>query len=262
MKGSRATASPGDMGNVASGKSAIPKPPAWLPSAPEVLRKFYERNRKGQAAAVLDRLLSDARMKAPWRVLDRVVKDDREWLALWAAIRAARSYSRRVSRVRTRAQEQKKFNEVEIRARKLATLIRGQELDLLAYELFPSEVMEALGILNWADLDPVDRDVAANKLLTHWPEASELLDGLAHQASLRAHNAKLSPRLVERTTRDAPAIVFVRVLALHFSRVYGKPMYGTLAAITQVVLQRDLSKAFVTNTIKRKPRRLDFSLPV
>ena len=121
--------------------------------------------------------------------------------------------------------------------------------------------MALLGAANWEDLDALQRSDVANSLLAHWPATSEILHQLEWQAEARAHNAMQAPRLLERSTRDAAAIIFVRKLSAYFQRRFGSPLYGSVAAIAQSCLEKPVSKSFVVNAVKRS-RRMHFSIPL
>ncbi len=223
--------------------------PPLLQSAPPTLVGLYNQRSRFPGRAILHRLLTDSRMKQPWAVLNRHVTSDRGWERLWREVTFSLRHARKEPVRRT--DEKAQFLKIAKKAETLAKAVEGDRLDLRAYELFPDDVMEILGVSNWTSLNALQRANVANKILHEWPTVPELLSELATRARRLANEAMTKTRVVERTTRDREALYFVRALGSYVKGAYGRPLYGTVAVIASVVLERPVEKRFVEKEMNR-----------
>ena len=53
------------------------------------------------------------------------------------------------------------------------------------------------------------------------------------------------------------AIFFVRELADYFAGEFGRPLYGTVAAVTEIALQKPITKKFVQSAVVRQTKKKD-----
>jgi hypothetical protein len=231
---------------------------AYVQSAPRTLIAFHRRS-TGSGRDLLGRLLSDDCMQRPWRVLERRIKNEHDFIRLWSDIRSAVLRSRRPLPGRSAVRDA--YLEIAEHTRRLAETIKSGPLDVLAFELFSLEDIRLLGISDWPEEDALQRNERAHTLLSHWPSSVDLLCGLAYQAEKQAVNAMQSARPVERKTRDSQAIFLARVIATNFRRRFGQPLYGTVAGIVQVIIRKPVTKAFVQRAVSRQAGGSDYSIP-
>jgi hypothetical protein len=226
----------------------------WRPlkSAPDRLIRAYQNREIRNGRTILGRLLSDTRMRTVWPQLAKYVKDDQQWLQVWRAIINAKSMSNKVSKLRkTRGDERDGYAELADKFKALAKKVEGGPLDVLAYELLPQDVLAALHVPNFHEMDVLQRSDVANQLLPCWPTAPELLRGLEALAVKLSNEAMTKPRTDERSSGDVTARTFVKHLGGDFHSMFGKKMLGTLAKIATVTLSRkeELSRSFVQNVL-------------
>lgn len=220
----------------------------YLESAPVALIAIHSDRNSAQGRDILGRLLADPSMKRPWAELSKHIDNDLEWERLWQEIKYILLSARK--KPEPREQKKKKFQKIAEHAEALRESILEGPLDSRAYQIFPAEVMEILGIKNWSSLDSLQRASAAGRVLKEWPITSELLAGLASRARSMATAAMTSPRFVERKTQDYVEIYFIRALSAYFEKTYRARLYGVVAKITSVVLKLDITKSDVEKRIK------------
>ena len=228
-------------------------PENFLKTAPDRLVRAYQNSEIGNGRVVLKRLLCDLRMKTTWATLARHIKSDRQWLDIWSAIAHAKNQSNKTSKFRKqRSIEVDEFRTLAKKFSMLAMEIKGGPLDVLAYELFPKDVLAALKMENLHNIDHIQRSAVAHRLLPCWPSAPELLNGLAGCSLALATNAKTKPRADERSTGDIAARTFIWHLGQDFRSMFGKPMLGSLAKITNVTFNSDeaFSRGFVQDVLR------------
>jgi len=218
----------------------------YLKSAPPSLIAIHENRKRALGRDILERLLIDEQMRRSWTVLSKYINRDQEWDQLWREIVNIKGKTKR--KPTFRAKEQKKFLQITNCASKLADSVTDGPLDLLAYRLFPDEVMNILGITNWSSLDSLQQSDIAHNLLKEWPSIPELLNALAIQAQMLANDAKTGDRVTERNT--GARLYFVRSLCEYFKKTYKAKLYGTVANIASVVLKYKIDKSYVENAVK------------
>ena len=139
-----------------------------LKSAPQPLIEFYEARTHFPDRDILGRLLKDPQMQRAWTELKKRVKKKKEWGELWSEIRYILKCAKKEQKKRT--EEKKIYDKIVKQTNSLAQSISKVPLDdLLAYKLFPDEVMKASGVTNLKTLDSSQRSVSAHKLLKEWP---------------------------------------------------------------------------------------------
>jgi hypothetical protein len=224
-----------------------------IEGAPDRLIRAYQKNEMRAGRVILGRLLTDDRMLTVWTELSRYVKDDRQWLLIWRAIANAKSMSNKESRLRkSRGDERDDYVKLAGKFEALAKKIKKGPLDVLAYELLPQDVLAALNVTNFDEMDVLQRSNVAHQLLRCWPSAPELLRGLATLSVTLSKEAMTKPRADERSRGDVAARIFVRHLGCEFHSMFGRKMLGTLAKIADTTLNRkeELSRSFVQSALR------------
>lgn len=207
--------------------------PKYLPSVPTALKTFHEARLAARLQSdSLARLLTDRRMERPWKELARRIGDDSRWHALLAAIDHAGDEVADHPRA-TKSAERRRFQRMAVRARLLA-------LDLDAV---------------WPGIKVAELSAEADPALT----IGTLLRSFAHEVEEEADRIGESRRLIERRTtgRRGEQMVkaYVKALVLEFRRFFGQPLYGTVASVAAVMLQRpSIDKAFVERAARRPPK--------
>lgn len=129
----------------------------------------------------------------------------------------------------------------------------AKSLNLLTYEFYPNEVATlAFQNHNWARLTSAERDCLAFRVLkdSSWPSIGELLVEFAERAFREAREIVSTSRVVDRRTKHSSINIFVRVLhERFFQRFLEATMAGTLARIASVVLNKEVSKSLVVETL-------------
>lgn len=226
----------------------------WLKTAPERLVQAHQNREINNGRVILERLLCDQRMQYAWKELTRQVTTNQQWIDVWLAIAYAKSKSNKANRRKPRSDERDDYQTLANKCASIANKIENGPLDILAYELFPQDVLKALHIGNFHDMDSLQRCDIAHKLLPRWPSAPELLRGLEKYALMLADDAMNKPRADERDSGDVNARIFVWHLGHGFIRIFKKPMHGTLARITDVALDRapdkEISRSFVQSVLR------------
>jgi hypothetical protein len=229
----------------------------WKPikSAPDRLIRAYQGKEIQVGRTILGRLLSDTRMRTVWPQLAKYVKDDQQWLQVLRAIINAKSMSDKVSKLRkTRGDERDGYAELADKFKTLAKKVEGGPLDVLAYELLPQDVLAALHVPSFSQLDALKRSNIAHQLLPCWPSATELLRGLEALAMTLSIEAMTKSRTDERSSGDVAARTFVCHLRREFRSMFDNAMLGTLASIANAtfdkVVDEELSRSFVQSALK------------
>ncbi|MDP2786373.1 MAG: hypothetical protein Q8O38_17535 [Sulfurimicrobium sp.] len=215
----------------------------WLKAAPERLVLAFQNREIGNGRALLERLLCDDRMRFAWKEIAPHVQDDQQWIEVWSAIVYAKRKSNQAGRLRKRRSDERDV--YRVLANKFSTLAKGIEngpLDVLAYELFPQDVLEALHVRQRSDV---------GRILSCWPGASELLRGLEMRALMLADDAMSKPRADDRGSGNVAARTFVWYLGQDFHTMFGQQMLGTLARITEVTFNSDegFNRSFVQSAL-------------
>lgn len=223
-----------------------------LPTAPSVLVVLH--GRIGVGKDILGRLLTDRRMRRSWTTLSRHISRDAQWEQLWREIVYALMSAKKQKRGR-RIKTRDSYLRIMRASRALATSIENGPLDLLAYEVFPEDVMRINRVPDWKILDSLGRSQEAFRLLRDWPSVPEMLRELATRATVLATQAMRNPALVDHLTRDSSTIAFARALADYFSARFEQPLYGTVSRIASVVFDREVSKSFVAQAVRRRKGR-------
>ena len=249
MLNRKSTSRSGDKLKAVNRNATVPSFPS---EAPRVLTRLYEKHPDGQIAAILYRLLTDARMRLRWRDFSKKINDDLGWMELWRAIQIAVMDSRSAAQMPIREDEHRAFSLIAKKAKDLAKLTRDGKLDLLAYEMLQPDYLELIGIEGWEGMNSLERGILARSALRYWPSFPEMLDRLAFRATELAGTAKSTPRIIQHKTRDARMIAFVCLLAAYFKSTFGTPLYGTLAIIAGVILQKNYDKTVVVRALNRR----------
>ena len=216
----------------------------WIKNAPERLIRAYQLREIRNGRVLLERLLSDPRMLLAWAQLARHVRADKQWIRVWSAISYARQQSKKRGLHKKRRDESDDYVLIAKRCSALVKKIRDKPLDVLTYELFPQDALEALHVESLHDMDEFQRSDVAHRLLPCWPSVSELLCGLEKRALVLAEDSMTRKRVVERNRGDVPARVFFWNLGREFRNMFGDPMLGTLSKIGDVVLNSDVKKEY------------------
>lgn len=225
----------------------------YVKNAPVYLVRAYQDRKFGNnGRAFFERLLCDNRMRTVWKEFASYNLTDNQWLDLWQAIVWAKFNS---NKTRTRKRRSDERDEYRMLAKKFADLakkIKNGPLDVNAYELLPQSVLDALHISNFHDLHVLKRSKVAHQILSSWPSAPELLCGLEKIALARANQAMTTPRPDDRDSGNVAARTFVWYLGQDFRAMFGKPMLGSLAKITNVIFNgdEDFSRSFVQDVLR------------
>lgn len=217
--------------------------------APRELHELRQRVHKG--AAILDRLLSDKKMRRPWLEIDKRIKASRDvaYQRLWGELVTLLQRSKKTEP--SRADVKKEWHGVATKASELAALVRNGRLDLRAFRFYTDDVARMVFSKKWRELDQWQQQDIAYRMAIEWPTLPELLDELAAKAKDLADSAMKEPRLVERTTRDRQLNYFIRGLANYFKANFGGTMNGTLAAIASVVFERNIGIDVVKRSLRQ-----------
>ncbi len=233
----------------------------WLDDAPAELKGTYPKEHvlKG----FLGLLLCDPRMEKPWKKLSRNIETDDQWLRLWLAIKLGIGNARSNRKPNPAEDEADDLRWIAKSANELARVIeidsrqrRGYKgyFNLPCHQFCPADVMKINGISGWDDIDKMKQYAAAEKLLREWPTMTELLDGLAAQATARASNVS-STRTVLKVKQRWAETMFIRTLHEHLNRYTWKStdhIYVTIATITNMAIQAKLIKQEVTEEVTAK----------
>src|SRR5437016_13191293 len=95
----------------------------YLPTAPAALIDLHKKKLIKREYATLGRLLTDERMKGPWRVIEKRTSTRLEYLRLWKEIDYQLQMSRRVKLRKSRAQTRAHFRQIAKRARLLVAAV-------------------------------------------------------------------------------------------------------------------------------------------
>lgn len=221
---------------------------SFIGNPPECLIRAYKNHEIGVGHTILGRLLSDARILGVWKELGKRAHSDADWMRIWREIAYAKHLSNKAKQSSKRRQDiSDDFKSLANKFGGLAKTVEGGPLDVLAFELFPDDVLGALH----TDISAFRND--AHDILCAWPSASELLRELETNALKHADAAMKIRRANERQKGNPEARIFAVHLAVSFQSMFGKWMYGTVGAITTVALNLDidLTKSNVQGYVKR-----------
>ncbi len=231
----------------------------YLHNAPRALIQLYEKgpwiddhrpsHLPDTQQSLIKKLLCDKRMERVWKVIQKSVKSDEDYIALWKAMVEAMRIARRG--IVRQTDRKLKYEDIAKRAEKLAKLIAEPQrsppcgtslpyigdLDLQAYEFLPTEVASILGAKSYAKMDSIQRSDWAYSLLPEWATMVELLKELAVRAR-KCGRKSVSAKGRNRhnpETRGLPTRVrlFSRHLYQYFREV--DPTFNGFAAITRIV---------------------------
>jgi len=219
----------------------------YLKSAPTTLVALHSDRQNFPGRKILGCLLSDIRMQRAWTELGKRVEEKAEWERLWKEICYILKQARKGQTLRS--EEKKPLLDIANKANSLSQSIREGPLDLRSYELFSDEVMNILGVTNWEHKDSLRRSVIAHELLKEWPTVPEMLAELASRAQHLSEDAMTKDRVVERRTLDYENLYFVRALVAYLERTYQAKLCGTVARITNVVLESEINSKFVEKAL-------------
>lgn len=224
----------------------------YLKNAPDRLVRAHQNREISNGRSILERLLSDERMRTVWKELAGYNLNDKKWLGVWQAIAWAKFNSNKVNKRKRRSDERDDLQRLANQFAKLAKMIENGPLDVNAYELLPQSVLDALHIGNLHELTVLEQSDVAHRLLPCWPGAAELLCGLERLALKRATRAMTAPRPDERNSGNVEARTFVWFLGQDFRAIFGKPLLGSLATIANVIFNSDekFSRSFVQSTLR------------
>jgi hypothetical protein len=208
-------------------------------TAPEVLIKAYTEGVINNGRGHLYRLLTMGVMSNAWQLLEPKAGVDPQahWLRVWTAIAFAKHQSGLSKRRARRGDLRDQYAAVAGAAERLAQRIEGGPLDVLAFNLLPDDVLDALGVPDFLQLSLIERSAVAGRLLRVWPSAAELLRGLARVAEGQAAEEMQRPRADDRATGDVAKRVFVATLTEEFRHIFGAPKPPAIETIAGVVLQ-------------------------
>jgi hypothetical protein len=215
----------------------------YLESAPPHLISIHRGRKRFPGRKILECLLTDTSMKRSWIFLGKHIKTNQEWERFWKEI----AYILRCARKKPtkRSEKEKVFLNVAKKTRSLEELIEGGVLDIRVYELFPDEVMGILGIPNWKTLGSLERADCANKLLIEWPTVPEFLYELSARAEKIAGEAMTETRVIEQVSLTYEARYFARSLVAYLNRTYQVKLCGSVAKVTNAVLNSNIDSSFV-----------------
>jgi len=208
----------------------------YLPTAPAALIALHKRRLIRKEYATLERLLTDQRMKRPWRYIEKRISTRSQYMELWQEITYRLQESRGAKLGESRARKRARLERIAKQVRLLVAELVDGPLDLRVYEYFPPEVMEILGAPKWRPLDTHQRRSFADSLLREWPALPEILDQLEARALRLANEARSETRTVERSTRDRQTNYLFRTLNEYFRDKLGGPMHSCVAAIASTAL--------------------------
>jgi hypothetical protein len=237
----------------------LEEPLKWVETAPKRLVCAYEdKDRVISGRQLLGRLLSEPTMKSVWKELAiNVGERDHLWIPIFSDILCAKALSNKKRPThRTRRDMRDKYEAMATKITQISTELDTLKLNVPAYDLFPQDVLETLGVPDLHNLYGLKRGAEADKVMTCWPTTVELLNGLVRCAKMRADQSMIEKRPDERSTGNVAARVFVMSLGEDFKYRFGDYLIGTIAAITSVALETDggFDKVFVQGVLKNKAK--------
>jgi hypothetical protein len=165
------------------------------------------------------------------------------WGRVWEGIAHAKHQSDLSKRRARRGDLRDRYAGIAGAAERLAQRIEGGPLDVLAFNLLPDDVLDALGVPGLMRLPLVERASLARGLLAVWPSAAETLRGLARVAEGQAAEEMQRTRADDRATGDVTRRVFVATLTEEFRYIFGGPKPSVVETIAWVVLRQGGAKA-------------------
>lgn len=233
-------------------KKASTRATTNVPSAPASLIQAYRDRTLGKGRNLLCSLLTHSDMESAWRALHSHKKTSDYAMRLFREIVFIEQKSRRpVVFRRTDVREERR--KIARQAEKLAAAIADGPLDMLTYEYFPVEAIVANGLSDWGQLTKLQRGWRAHDLLQEWPPLTTVLRELADRALELADEAMKEQRIVERASQNKKKdrrLYFVRALAAYIKDEFGSSLHGTVASITNAILDESLSAADIAGLVK------------
>jgi len=226
--------------------------PSYVKSAPQSLIDWYENRTISKGRDLLQRLLTHVDMETTWPALIKNATRPDHAKRLFTEIVYIEQESRKPIR-KSRTEVRDDWLQVSKQARSLLTSIEGGALDKLLYEFFSAESMEINGIDGWDRLDVMARVSRAHTLLREWPALTDVLENLVDAANRLADGAMSTPRLIERAPKqptDYRKLYFVRKLAEFIAAAYNKPLYASVAGITNAILDTNLIDSEIPKIVK------------
>lgn len=197
---------------------------------------------------ILERLLTDPKMKKPWTQISTFCTDYSE---LWSEIFMALWKSH--EKVPLRGKQRGTFQRLAQDAENLAGAIANGPLNRLFFEFFSDQDGLAVFMVeNWEALGEEKRQKVAYKMLPYWHSMEELLLMLSQGAKRCAKEALTNKRIVERETHDRRLNYFVRHLARYFKEHTGKHRDATLAVIASVVFEENIDLKMVRQALRHQ----------
>lgn len=229
----------------------------WVKSAPQYLIDGYIECRFGNnARPIFKRLLCDERMKHAWIELARNAMSDKQWLDVWRSIASAKAQSNKTKLRLSRSDTRDKYLLLKKKFCDLADAIENGLLDVPAYDVFPQDALDILGLPKLKAQNGPQRATLASGILSCWPTTPELLRGLESLASNLAISAMQDARADDRSGPTIKARVFVSHLGERFNYMFGRKLLGTIASITDVVFNSEaipinpFTKTFVQSVLR------------
>ena len=237
----------------------LEKSGGYVETAPKRLVCAYEdKNRVINGRQLLGRLLREPAMKPVWKeIATKVGGRDHLWIPIFSDILCAKALSdKKRPTHETRHDKREKYEAIAKKIAQISATLDNLQLNVPAYDLFPQDVLEILGVPDLHNMQGLKRGAEADKVMTCWPTAVELLNGLASCAKARADQSMTERQPDERSTGNVAARVFVMSLGGYFKYRFGSYLIGTIATITSVALKADggFDKGFVQGVLKNKAK--------
>jgi hypothetical protein len=175
-------------------------------------------------------------MEHAWTQLSKYIKSDAEWEGLLVHVAWSRDAVLEVLEDNPRGQQREVARKIAKKAGELARLVETLWPGVPAFTLISRRRI------------PVRNTKSAT--------VGVALRKLAKEADQFSRDFLKDVRLVDRKRgADWMAKAYVRAMALSFKGRYGEALYGTVAAIASVMLDRDITKPFVESAVRSFVRR-------
>ena len=205
----------------------------YVTDAPPCLIHQFEAKEIRNGRLVLGRLLQRTEMKTVWKRLAPKLKTEKDYRFFWSAVVQGMSASKRADTSLTGTQLRRIFGDAATTCRRLRGTLSNLDFDPLIYELvFDPQLLQIWGAPNLHRFDGPAKNEIAGKVLGTWPSLGEILAGLEFVLQQSAQTLPNNQR--RRTTYHAKA--FAQAFGPELKRLVGRHMYGTVADITNVVL--------------------------
>jgi len=186
---------------------------------------------------ILDKLLSDERMKKVWPSLNKRLKDPFE------PIRFARVCEYAISgwnfyHKNTASEQAKLFSEIQVCAEKLSKLLQQTTLAGFNVSRAISDENIEFMIREIQGKEGQDNGLAAFRDSLDWclPSLTEVLSCVQVEAF---ECSKIGPMVKKPRSENAPVHYFIRCLSMYFNKSLGQPLHESVAVIACVLLDKD-----------------------